>query len=56
MTRQKERFTTRPETPNSVQMYVCGVTVYDYSHIGEPPYMMQSYRTLADAGQVFVVG
>lgn len=35
MSRSKELFTTRPETPNLVQMYVCGVTVYDYSHIGE---------------------
>ena len=34
MSRAKEVFTTRPETPNKVQMYVCGVTVYDYSHIG----------------------
>jgi len=34
MTRTKETFTTRPETPDRVQMYVCGVTVYDYSHIG----------------------
>lgn len=32
--RRKEAFTTRPESPNRVQMYVCGVTVYDYSHIG----------------------
>ncbi len=24
----------REENPELVQMYVCGVTVYDYSHIG----------------------
>lgn len=34
MSRKKEPFTTRADTPNTVQMYVCGVTVYDYSHIG----------------------
>jgi len=34
MSRKKEPFTTRPTSPNRVQMYVCGVTVYDYSHIG----------------------
>ena len=35
MARKKEQFTARPELGNTVQMYVCGVTVYDYSHIGE---------------------
>lgn len=35
LAKSKQPFTTRTETPNSVQMYVCGVTVYDYSHIGE---------------------
>ncbi|KAF5828699.1 cysteinyl-tRNA synthetase [Dunaliella salina] len=34
MSRKKEPFSTRPTSPNRVQMYVCGVTVYDYSHIG----------------------
>lgn len=34
MTRKKEVFTPRPGMGNKVQMYVCGVTVYDYSHIG----------------------
>lgn len=28
-------FTPRPGMGDKVQMYVCGVTVYDYSHIGE---------------------
>jgi cysteinyl-tRNA synthetase len=32
MTRSKEEFV--PLTPGEVRMYVCGVTVYDYSHIG----------------------
>lgn len=32
LTRQKEEFV--PLTPGKVNMYVCGPTVYDYSHIG----------------------
>jgi cysteinyl-tRNA synthetase len=32
LTNQKEVFV--PITPGKVNMYVCGVTVYDYSHIG----------------------
>jgi cysteinyl-tRNA synthetase len=32
MSRRKEEFT--PFTPGEVRMYVCGVTVYDLSHIG----------------------
>ena len=32
MTRSKEELV--PLTPGEVRMYVCGVTVYDYSHIG----------------------
>ncbi|KAK7243375.1 hypothetical protein RIF29_38169 [Crotalaria pallida] len=32
MTNEKEIF--RPKEPGKVSMYVCGVTVYDYSHIG----------------------
>jgi cysteinyl-tRNA synthetase len=34
MSRRKEVFTPRPGMGDRVQMYVCGVTVYDYSHIG----------------------
>lgn len=35
-TRSRELFVARPELGgDKVQMYVCGVTVYDYSHIGE---------------------
>jgi cysteinyl-tRNA synthetase len=32
LTRRKEEF--KPRQPNKVGMYVCGVTVYDYCHIG----------------------
>jgi len=32
LTRKKERF--EPLNPGRVGMYVCGVTVYDYSHVG----------------------
>ncbi len=32
LSRQKEAF--EPITPGKVNMYVCGPTVYDYSHIG----------------------
>ncbi|MCA9973099.1 MAG: cysteine--tRNA ligase [Anaerolineales bacterium] len=32
LTRKKEEF--KPLTPGKVNMYVCGPTVYDYSHIG----------------------
>lgn len=34
MSRQKEAFKPRPDQGNCVSMYVCGVTVYDFSHIG----------------------
>lgn len=46
MTRKKELFKPRPGMGNKVQMYVCGVTVYDYSHIGERPLGMQVAATL----------
>jgi cysteinyl-tRNA synthetase len=32
LTRTKEEF--KPITPNQVNMYVCGVTIYDYCHVG----------------------
>ncbi|WP_417663956.1 cysteine--tRNA ligase [Pseudidiomarina donghaiensis] len=32
LTRQKEAF--KPITPGEVKLYVCGVTIYDYCHIG----------------------
>eukprot|EP00241_Pyramimonas_parkeae_P001508 CAMPEP_0114262438 /NCGR_PEP_ID=MMETSP0058-20121206/21805_1 /TAXON_ID=36894 /ORGANISM="Pyramimonas parkeae, CCMP726" /LENGTH=485 /DNA_ID=CAMNT_0001378309 /DNA_START=319 /DNA_END=1776 /DNA_ORIENTATION=- len=34
MTRKKEVFAAREGQGNKVGMYVCGVTVYDFSHIG----------------------
>ena len=34
MRRKKEPFVPRDAEQNKVSMYVCGVTVYDYSHIG----------------------
>jgi cysteinyl-tRNA synthetase len=34
MARGKQPFTPRAGMEDKVQMYVCGVTVYDYSHIG----------------------
>jgi cysteinyl-tRNA synthetase len=38
LTRRKEEFT--PIIPDRVGMYVCGVTVYDYSHIGHARVMV----------------
>ncbi|TMO90625.1 cysteine--tRNA ligase, partial [Pseudoalteromonas sp. S3260] len=32
LSRQKERFT--PLNENKVDMYVCGITIYDYCHVG----------------------
>ena len=32
LTRQKETF--EPIVPGEVRMYVCGMTVYDYCHMG----------------------
>ncbi len=32
LTREKEEF--KPITPGEVKLYVCGVTIYDYCHIG----------------------
>lgn len=37
MTKQLEEVTARPDTDNTIAMYVCGPTVYDYSHIGVHP-------------------
>lgn len=36
MSRSKEPFAPRPDQADAVSMYVCGVTVYSMSHIGEP--------------------
>jgi cysteinyl-tRNA synthetase len=39
LTKQKETFT--PIEPGKVKMYVCGITVYDYCHIGHArPYIV----------------
>lgn len=38
LTRQKEVFT--PITPGQVRMYVCGMTVYDYCHLGHARVMV----------------
>jgi cysteinyl-tRNA synthetase len=38
LTRRKETFT--PITPGQVRMYVCGMTVYDYCHLGHARVMM----------------
>ncbi|MDO4641854.1 MAG: cysteine--tRNA ligase [Neisseria sp.] len=38
LTRQKETFT--PLNPQNVRMYVCGMTVYDYCHLGHARVMV----------------
>ncbi len=38
LTRQKQKF--EPIQPGSVRMYVCGMTVYDYCHIGHARVMV----------------
>lgn len=38
LTREKEIFT--PITPNKINMYVCGMTVYDYCHVGHARVMV----------------
>src|SRR5690554_1873761 len=38
LTRQKELF--KPLTPGKISMYVCGITVYDYCHIGHARVMV----------------
>ena len=38
LTRKKETFT--PITPGQVRMYVCGMTVYDYCHLGHARVMV----------------
>ncbi|MEC8138815.1 MAG: hypothetical protein VX058_01515, partial [Pseudomonadota bacterium] len=32
LTRQKEQF--KPLVDGKIDMYVCGITIYDYCHIG----------------------
>jgi len=38
LARSKQKFT--PITPNKVRMYVCGMTVYDYCHLGHARVMV----------------
>ena len=38
LTRQKAPFT--PREPGKIGMYVCGMTVYDYCHIGHARVMV----------------
>ena len=38
LTRQKEPFI--PIDPKNVRMYVCGMTVYDYCHLGHARVMV----------------
>ncbi|MCV2504064.1 MAG: cysteine--tRNA ligase, partial [Neisseriaceae bacterium] len=38
ITKQKEEF--QPINPEAVSMYVCGMTVYDYCHLGHARLMV----------------
>jgi cysteinyl-tRNA synthetase len=49
LTRRKEAF--EPLDPNNVRMYVCGLTVYDFAHVGNARAMVAFdlvYRVLRD--------
>ncbi len=51
LARDKQDF--KPITPNSVRMYVCGMTVYDYCHVGHARVMVvfdMVYRWLKASG------
>ncbi len=51
LTRDKQNFT--PITPGQVRMYVCGMTVYDYCHLGHARVMVvfdMAYRWLQASG------
>ncbi len=51
LTRDKQNFT--PITPGQVRMYVCGMTVYDYCHLGHARVMVvfdMVYRWLQASG------
>ena len=51
LTRDKQDF--KPITPNTVRMYVCGMTVYDYCHLGHARVMVvfdMVYRWLQASG------
>ncbi|MBW8832106.1 MAG: cysteine--tRNA ligase [Burkholderiales bacterium] len=49
----KETETFQPIEPNHVRMYVCGMTIYDYCHVGHARFMMAfdvAYRWLKTLG------
>jgi len=51
LAREKQVFS--PITPGKVRMYVCGMTIYDYCHIGHARMMMAFdivYRWLQASG------
>jgi cysteinyl-tRNA synthetase len=51
LARDKQEF--KPITPNTVRMYVCGMTVYDYCHLGHARVMVvfdMVYRWLKASG------
>ncbi len=51
LSNQKESF--KPLTPNTIKMYVCGMTVYDYCHLGHARVMVAFdvvYRYLQSKG------
>jgi cysteinyl-tRNA synthetase len=51
LARDKQEF--KPITPNKVRMYVCGMTVYDYCHVGHARVMVvfdMVYRWLKASG------
>ncbi|RQP22151.1 cysteine--tRNA ligase [Piscinibacter terrae] len=51
LSKQTEDFT--PIEPNHVRMYVCGMTIYDYCHVGHARFMMAfdvAYRWLKTLG------
>ncbi len=51
LTRDKQQFI--PIVPNTVRMYVCGMTVYDYCHLGHARVMVvfdMAYRWLKASG------
>jgi cysteinyl-tRNA synthetase len=52
-TQAREKQTFQPMTPGQVRMYVCGMTVYDYCHLGHARVMVvfdMVYRWLQASG------
>ncbi|TYG64857.1 hypothetical protein ES288_D06G140400v1 [Gossypium darwinii] len=57
MTQQKEVF--KPKTPGKVRMYVCGVTAYDFSHLGHARAAISFdvlYRNFTDVDDKLLIG